>query len=128
MAPSSPSPSPTSVGADAEFEGILSGKDAQILGKFKGEILVTGKLSIGEGAKVDAKVTADTVEIAGAFKGELSTRALILLDKARVDGSVEVKSLSVRDGALLNAAVNVAGAGHASHAQAAAAARGAATG
>ena len=98
---------PTSVDADAEFEGILNGKDAQILGRFKGEILLTGKLVIGEGARVDAKVTADAVEIAGAYKGELGTRALILLEKARVDGSVQAKSLSVRDGALLNAAVNV---------------------
>jgi cytoskeletal protein CcmA (bactofilin family) len=114
---------PTSVDADAEFEGILSGKDAQILGKFKGEIMVTGKLVIGEGAKVDARVTADTIEIAGVFKGDLTTRALILLDKGRVDGSVAAKSLSVRDGALLNGAVNVGGAG-----QAAPAARGAATG
>jgi len=114
---------PTSVDADAEFEGILSGKDAQILGKFKGEILVTGKLVIGEGARVDAKVTADTVEIAGAFKGDLSTRALVLLEKGRVDGSVEAKSLSVRDGAQLNGAVNVGAPTHAP-----AAARGAATG
>jgi cytoskeletal protein CcmA (bactofilin family) len=100
---------PTSVDADAEFEGILNGKDAQILGKFKGEILVSGKLVIGEGARVDAKVSADTVEIAGAFKGDLTTRALVLLDKGRVDGSVEAKSLSVRDGALLNGAVNIGG-------------------
>jgi len=102
-------PSPTSVGPDAEFEGTLTGKDAQILGRFKGEAHVTGKLTIGDGARVDAKVTADTVEIAGSFRGELTTRALILLDKARVDGSVEAKSLSVRDGALLNGAVNIGG-------------------
>ena len=113
---------PTSVDADAQFEGILNGKDAQILGRFKGEILVTGKLVIGEGARVDAKVTADVVEISGGFKGELSTRALVLLEKARVDGSVEARSLSVRDGAQLNGAVNVGAAA------AAAPARGAATG
>lgn len=111
---------PTSVDADAEFEGILNGKDAQILGKFKGEILLTGKLVIGEGAKVDARVTADVVEISGAYKGELGTRALVLLEKARVDGSVHAKSLSVRDGALLNGAVNIGAA--------AAPARGVATG
>ena len=121
VATSPPAPSPTSVGPDAEFEGILSGKDAQILGRFRGEVLVTGKLSIGEGARVEAKVSADTVEIAGSFKGELTTRALVLLDKGRVDGSVEAKILSVRDGALLNGAVNVGG----SHAPAA---RGVATG
>ncbi len=111
---------PTSVDADAEFEGILKGKDAQVLGRFKGEIAMTGKLLIGEGARVDARVTADVVEISGAFKGELTTRSLVLLEKARVDGAVEAKSLSVRDGALLNGAVNIgAGAGPA---------RGAATG
>ena len=124
MASTNPS-SPTTVGADAEFEGILNGKDAQILGRFKGEVLVTGKLSIGEGARVDANVTADTVEIAGAFKGSLVTRALSLLEKARVDGSVEAKSLAVRDGALLNGAVNVGAGAASSHAPAA---RGAATG
>src|SRR5688500_14906999 len=106
MAQTTPS-TPTTIGTDAEFEGILSGKDAHVLGRFKGEVLVTGKLSIGEGARVDAKVTADIVEIAGAFKGSLTTRSLILLEKARVDGGIEAKSLSVRDGAVLNGAVNV---------------------
>jgi cytoskeletal protein CcmA (bactofilin family) len=120
MAPTSADVS-TSLDAAAEFEGTLKGKDAQILGRFKGEILVTGRLVIGEGARVDAKATADTVEIAGAFKGELTTRTLVLLDKARVDGSVEAKNISVRDGALLNGAVNI-GAAHTP------AARGAATG
>jgi len=106
MAPTTPS-IPTTIGSDAEFEGTLNGKDAQILGHFKGEVLVTGKLSIGEGARVDAKVSADVVEVGGSFKGNLVTRSLILLEKARVDGSIEAKSLSVRDGALLNGAVNV---------------------
>src|SRR5687768_5881113 len=111
MAQTIPS-TPTTIGTDAEFEGILNGKDVQILGRFKGEVLVTGKLSIGEDARVDAKVTADTVEIAGSFRGEIATRALILLEKARVDGAVEAKSLSVRDGALLNGAVNIGAGGH----------------
>jgi cytoskeletal protein CcmA (bactofilin family) len=112
---------PTSVDADAEFEGTLKGKDAQVLGRFKGEIAMTGKLVIGEGARVDAKVTADVVEISGGFKGELSTRSLVLLEKARVDGSVQAKSLSVRDGALLNGAVNVGTPGSPAPARAAAA-------
>ena len=106
MASTTPS-TPTSIGSDAEFEGVLTGKDAQVLGRFKGEVLVSGKLTIGEGARVDAKVTADVVEVAGSFKGNLVARSLILLEKARVDGSVEAKSLAVRDGALLNGAVNV---------------------
>ena len=110
----------TLVDADADFEGTLRGKDAQVTGRFKGEIAIAGRLAIGEGARVEAKVTADTVEIGGAFKGEVHARAVILLEKARVDGELQAKSLSVRDGALLNGSVNVGGA--------AAPARGAATG
>jgi cytoskeletal protein CcmA (bactofilin family) len=120
----------TIVDTDADFEGTLSGKDAQILGKFRGEVTVSGKLTLGEGSKVEAKVKADTVEIAGGFKGELKARALVLLEKARVDATVDAKSISVRDGALLNGAVNV-GAGNGSGAAptpAAAPARGTPTG
>ena len=111
----------TVVDTDADFEGTLKGKDAQVLGRFKGEIAIAGRLAVGEGAKVEARVTADTVEIGGAFKGEVHARAVILLEKARVDGDLQAKSLSVRDGAVLNGSVNV-GSG------AAAPARGAATG
>ena len=112
----------TVVDADADVQGSLKGKDAQVLGRFKGDIAVSGKLVIGDGAAVEAKVTADVVEIGGAFKGEVKARAVILLEKARVDAALDAKGLTVRDGALLNGAVNVgSGAG-------AAPARGAATG
>ena len=112
----------TVVDPDADIQGTLNGKDAQVLGRFKGDIVVTGRLAIGEGAKVEAKVTADTVEIGGAFKGEVKARTVILLEKARVDAALDARSLGVRDGALLNGAVNVtSGAG-------AAPARGTATG
>lgn len=97
----------TVVDTDADFEGTLKGKDAQVLGRFKGDITVAGRLTLGEGARVEANVTADTVEIGGSFKGEVQARAVILLEKARVDGSLSTKSLSVRDGAVLNGSVNV---------------------
>lgn len=101
----------TVVDADANFQGNLNGKDAQVLGRFKGEIAVSGRLTIGEGANVEAKVAADTVEIGGVFKGEVKARAVILLEKARVDAALDAKSLSVRDGALVNGAVNVGAGG-----------------
>ena len=97
----------TVVDTDADFEGTLKGKDAQVLGRFKGNVAVAGRLSIGEGARVEANVTADTVEIGGSFRGEVQARAVILLEKARVEGALQAKSLSVRDGALLNGSVNV---------------------
>ena len=122
VASNSPATTPSVIGPDSAFEGTLKGQDAQVLGRFKGDIAVSGRLAIGDSANVEAKVAADVVEISGAFKGEVRARAVILLEKARVDASLDAKSLTVRDGALLNGAVNVAsGAG-------AAPARGAATG
>jgi cytoskeletal protein CcmA (bactofilin family) len=110
------------IGPGSDFEGTLKGQDAQVMGRFKGDIAVSGRLAIGEGASVEAKVAADVVEIGGAFKGEVRARAVILLEKARVDGAVDAGSLTVRDGALVNGSINV-GAG-----ASAAPARGAATG
>jgi cytoskeletal protein CcmA (bactofilin family) len=96
----------TIIDAHADVEGTLRGKDAQVLGRFRGQIDLTGRLALGEGAKVDAKVTADTVEIAGEFKGELKARSLSVLEKGRVDGTIDVQRLAMREGALLNGSVN----------------------
>ena len=97
---------PTLIDAKAEVEGTLIGKDVQVLGRFKGEIEISGRLVVGEGGRVEARVTADAVEVAGDLKGDLKTRSLVLLEKARVDGNLEAQTLSVREGAQLNGAVN----------------------
>jgi cytoskeletal protein CcmA (bactofilin family) len=108
----------TLIDANADVEGKLKGKDARILGKFKGEIALSGRLFLGEGSRVEGKVVADAAEIAGTYKGELSVRSLVLLDKGRADGTLDAKTLAVREGAQLNGSVN---AGQGSPAQAAAA-------
>jgi len=95
------------IDGNADFEGKLRGKDAQILGRFQGEVELTGRFSMGEGSRVQASVVADAAEIAGDFKGDLRVRSLILLEKGRVDGSVEAQVIAVRDGAHLNGSVNV---------------------
>ena len=38
----------TVVDTDADIQGKLTGKDAQLLGRFKGDITLTGRLAIGE--------------------------------------------------------------------------------
>src|SRR5258708_20357183 len=98
----------TVVDPHGDFEGTLRGKDAQVLGRFRGQIDLTGRLVLGEGAKVDAKVTADTVEIAGEFKGELKARSLSVLEKGRVEGTIDAQRLAMPEGALLNASANAA--------------------
>lgn len=102
---------PTVIDADATVEGKLTGKDARILGRFKGEIHLKGRLHVGEGAKVEANVDADSAEIAGDLSGEIKVQRLLLLEKAKVTGIVEAQTLSVREGAEVNGAVNAGEAG-----------------
>jgi cytoskeletal protein CcmA (bactofilin family) len=97
---------PTVVDAHAVFEGKLKGKDVQVLGKFKGEIELSGRLMMGEGSRVEAKVVAEQADIAGEFSGDLKVRSLILLEKARVEGTLEAQNLAVREGAQLNGSVS----------------------
>jgi cytoskeletal protein CcmA (bactofilin family) len=96
----------TVIDAQADIDGTLKGKDAQILGKFRGQIEVTGRLVLGEGAHVEARVTADVVEIAGEFKGDLKARSLSVLERGRVEGTIDAQRLAMREGALLNGTVN----------------------
>jgi cytoskeletal protein CcmA (bactofilin family) len=107
---------PTVVDAHAVFEGKLKGKDVQILGKFKGEIELSGRLMMGEGSRVEAKVTAEQADIAGEFSGDLKVKNLILLEKARVEGTLEAQNLAVREGAQLNGSVSSGSGGAASFA------------
>lgn len=96
----------TLIDGAAEIEGKLQGKDARIHGRFRGDIELSGKLYLAEGCKVEAKVKADVIEVAGDYQGDLNARSLILLEKARVVGTITAQSLSVREGAQLNGAVN----------------------
>lgn len=99
----------TLIDTTADVEGTLKGKDARILGRFKGDVVLSGRVLIGEGSRVEAKVAADSAEIAGEFKGEVTARSVTLTEKARVQGSVEAQVLVVRDGAQLNGAVSSGG-------------------
>ena len=75
-------------------------------GSSRARSTVTGRLVIGEGAQVDAKVTADAAEIARRVQGRAQGAQPVLLEKARVEGTLDAQSLAVREGAQLNGAVN----------------------
>jgi cytoskeletal protein CcmA (bactofilin family) len=96
----------TLIDAAATVEGQLSGRDARVLGRFKGDVRLEGALVLGAGARLEATVEAASAEIAGTFQGELHVGRLTLLDTARVEGSVEAKTLSIREGAVINGSVN----------------------
>ena len=101
----------TVIDANADVEGTLKGKDAQVLGRFRGEVQLSGRLVMGEGSRVDAKVSADAAEISGEFKGDITARSVTLAEKARVEGSVDAQVLVVREGAQLNGSVSAGGMG-----------------
>jgi cytoskeletal protein CcmA (bactofilin family) len=96
----------TLIDANADVEGKLTGKDARILGKFRGEIALSGRLILGEGGRVEGKVVADAAEIAGSYRGELNVRSLVVLDKGRAEGTLDARTLAVREGAQLNGSIN----------------------
>jgi cytoskeletal protein CcmA (bactofilin family) len=96
----------TVIDAQADVEGKLRGKDVFILGRFRGEIEVSGRLILGEGSRVEAKVAADAAEVSGELKGDLRARAVTLAEKARVQGTVDARVLVVREGAWLNGSVS----------------------
>ena len=98
---------PTLVDAQADIEGTLKGRDARILGRFKGEVDVSGQLVMGESSRVDAKVTAGAAEVAGEFKGEIRAKSVTLTEKARVRGRIDAEALAMREGAQLDGEVNV---------------------
>lgn len=102
----------TVVDTQSDFQGKLTGRDARILGRFRGDIELTGRLATGEDSKVEARLKADAAEISGEFVGEIVARTVTLTEKARVEGNVQAEILSVREGAWLQAAVNT-GAPHA---------------
>ena len=110
----------TVIDASSDVEGKLTGKDARILGKFKGEIALSGRLYMGEGSRVEARVVADAAEIAGTYKGELNVRSLVLLDKGRAEGILDAKTLAVREGAQINGSINAGQAAGSTHGHAAA--------
>ncbi len=96
----------TIIDAQADVEGKLKGRDAVVLGRFRGEVAVTGRFVVGEGSRVEATVAADTVEVSGDLKGDVRARSLVLGEKARVQGTIEARVLVVREGAWLNGSVS----------------------
>jgi cytoskeletal protein CcmA (bactofilin family) len=97
-----------SVGEDAFFSGRFSGQDLEVQGQLEGDVEVKGRLRIGRKGRVKAKVKAAVVEIEGEFEGEVRADALTLAEPAKAKGTFVAKRLNVREGALLEGAINPA--------------------
>jgi cytoskeletal protein CcmA (bactofilin family) len=98
------------VGEDAQFSGRFSGQELEVLGRLEGEVELKGRLRIGKQGRVKAKVKAAVVEVEGEFEGELRADALTLSETAKAKGTFLAKRLNVREGAVLEGAINPASA------------------
>jgi len=105
----------TLIDAQAEVEGKLKGRDARILGRFRGEAALTGHLVMGEGARADATFKAESAELAGEFKGDLQADRVTLGERARFEGTIDAAKLVVREGAVMNARVSAGSGAQGTH-------------
>lgn len=98
-APATPGRGLSTLSADLNFEGNVSGGgDLQIDGQIKGDVRV-GRLIVGETGAVEGNVSADYVEIRGRVQGAVTGKQVKLVSTAYVDGDITAEQLSIDVGA-----------------------------
>jgi len=88
-------------------KGEVSGEgDLQILGRFEGQITLSGTVLIGEGAELDANIFATEIVIGGEVRGNLSATARVeILPTGALTGTLKSSSLTAAEGASLKGEV-----------------------
>jgi cytoskeletal protein CcmA (bactofilin family) len=96
----------STLSADLNVTGTISGQDLAVLGQFEGELRLAGQLRTGGNSRVKAVVKARTVEIEGEFEGEVRAESLRLTPTARARGTFVAERLVIEEGAMVHGAVN----------------------
>lgn len=90
---------------DAAMQGTLAFKDPvnlRINGKFDGNLVTRGNLTIGETAVVVGDITGDDIVVGGRAKGKIVARErLTLLPTAIIEGEIFPAKLNIAEGAIL---------------------------
>lgn len=89
------------LGEGLVMKGEVSGEgDFQVLGKFEGELTLTGTVHIGEGAEVDANISATAIVIGGVVRGNLSAATRVeILPTGTLTGTLKSGSFTAAEGA-----------------------------
>jgi cytoskeletal protein CcmA (bactofilin family) len=88
------------------LSGRVSGRDLDVLGRFEGELKLSGRVRLAPGSQVKARVRADLVEIEGDFEGEVRARTLRVGESAHAHGIFFADRIAVREGAWFEGGVN----------------------
>ena len=108
MAPSSGGQ--TMVGQQISIEGKIKGnEDLVIEGSVKGSIELEGQhLTVGPKGQVEADIHADSVTISGTLVGNITAVDKVTITKdADFNGEIKAKRISVEDGAMLKAVIEL---------------------
>lgn len=92
----------TLVGEGASFEGNITTSSARIDGAFKGEAKLYGSLIIGEKGLIVGDVSSPKVIVFGRIEGKVKANILEVKQTGNIEGDIEVQSLSVEVGGILN--------------------------
>jgi cytoskeletal protein CcmA (bactofilin family) len=89
------------LGSGLTVKGEVSGDgDLHILGRFEGQIGLTGTVLVGEGAEVDANIFATAIVIGGSVRGNLSATGRVeILPTGILTGTLKSGSLTAAEGA-----------------------------
>ncbi len=103
-------PDKTIIGEQIVIEGDISGNgDLVIEGSVKGRIQVEAHhLTVGPKGNVESEIRAADVTISGKLVGNIDAKGKVVITKeANFKGEIQARSISVEDGALLKAVIEL---------------------
>ena len=96
----------TVLASGCAVSGRVAGRDLDVLGRFEGDLELSGRVHVAAGSQVKGRVRANLVEIDGDFEGEVRTETLRLGVGASARGKFFTDRISIVDGARLEGDVN----------------------
>jgi cytoskeletal protein CcmA (bactofilin family) len=98
---------PTVIGEGVSVKGELHGAGPiLVLGRFEGDIVIEGTITVGEGGHVDANITAAAIVIDGSVRGNLSADTRVEIGPTgSLTGSVKSGALTASTGAVVKSEI-----------------------
>ena len=94
---------PSIISKNLSIEGTLQSSGMiEIEGKIKGNVS-GGSIVIREDGVMSGEINAESVNIRGSFDGIIKAKNVNIFSKAKINGNIEYQSLSVEDGASIDA-------------------------
>jgi cytoskeletal protein CcmA (bactofilin family) len=96
----------TVLASGCAVSGRVAGRDLDVLGRFEGDLDLSGRVHVASGSQVKGRVRANLVEIDGEFEGEVRAETLRVGVGASARGKFFAPRISIVDGARLEGDVN----------------------